>query len=194
MKKDLTATAVGLVVLTLVLGLLYPLAVTGVSQVAFNDAANGSQIERDGRVVGSRLLGQGFTSARYFHSRPSQSDYNPSATFFSNAGPNGQDTADAIRANADAYLKREGRYDAGLTRGAIPPDAVQTSASGVDPHITVDNARVQAHRVAAVRGLPPERVDELIDDHTDGRGLGLFGQPGVNVLQLNIALDEESSR
>lgn len=194
MKKDLTATAVGLVVLTLVLGLLYPLAVTGVSQVAFNDAANGSQIERDGRVVGSRLLGQGFTSARYFHSRPSQSEYNPSATFFSNAGPNGQDTADAIRANADAYLKREGRYDAALTRGAIPPDAVQTSASGVDPHITVDNARVQAHRVAAARDLPPERVDELIDDHTDGRGLGLFGQPGVNVLQLNIALDEESSR
>lgn len=194
MKKDLTATAVGLVVLTLVLGLLYPLAVTGVSQVAFNDAANGSQIERDGTVVGSRLLGQGFTSARYFHSRPSQSEYNPSATFFSNAGPNGQDTADAIRANADAYLKREGRYDHGLTRGAIPPDAVQTSASGVDPHITVDNARVQAHRVAAVRDLPPERVNALIDDHTDGRGLGLFGQPGVNVLQLNIALDEESSR
>ncbi|HST41455.1 MAG TPA: potassium-transporting ATPase subunit KdpC [Conexibacter sp.] len=194
MKKDLTATAVGLVVLTLVLGLLYPLAVTGVSQVAFNDAANGSQIERDGTVVGSRLLGQGFTSARYFHSRPSQSEYNPSATFFSNAGPNGQDTADAIRANADAYLKREGRYDAGLTRAAIPPDAVQTSASGVDPHITVDNARIQAHRVAAVRDLSPDRVDELIDDHTDGRGLGLFGAPGVNVLQLNIALDEESSR
>ncbi|MDW5597574.1 potassium-transporting ATPase subunit KdpC [Conexibacter stalactiti] len=194
MKKDLTATAVGLVVLTLVLGLLYPLAVTGVSQVAFNDAANGSQIERDGRVVGSRLLGQGFTSARYFHSRPSQSEYNPSATFFSNAGPNGQDTADAIGDNADAYLKREGRYDSGLTRGEIPPDAVQTSASGVDPHITVDNARIQAHRIAAVRELPLERIQQLIDDHTDGRGLGLFGQPGVNVLQLNIALDEESSR
>jgi K+-transporting ATPase ATPase C chain len=145
-------------------------------------------------VVGSRLLGQGFTSARYFRSRPSQSEYNPSATFFSNAGPNGQDTADAIRANADAYLKREGRYDAGLARGAIPPDAVQTSASGVDPHITVDNARIQAHRVAAVRDLSPDRVDELIDEHTDGRGLGLFGAPGVNVLQLNIALDEESSR
>jgi K+-transporting ATPase ATPase C chain len=192
MKKDLAATAVGLIALTLVLGLLYPLAVTGISQVAFNDTANGSQIERDGTVVGSRLLGQGFARAQYFHSRPSQSEYNPSATFFSNAGPNGQDTADAIRANAAAYLKREGRYDAELTRGAIPPDAVQTSGSGVDPHISVENARIQAHRIAAVRALPLERVQALIDDHTDDRGLGLFGAPGVNVLPLNIALDEES--
>jgi K+-transporting ATPase ATPase C chain len=192
MKKDLTATAVGLIALTLVLGLLYPLAVTGISQVAWGDAANGSQIERDGTVVGSRLLGQGFARAQYFHSRPSQSEYNPSATFFSNAGPNGQDTADAIRANAAAYLKREGRYDAELTRGAIPSDAVQTSGSGVDPHISVENARIQAHRIAAVRALPLERVQALIDDHTDDRGLGLFGAPGVNVLPLNIALDEES--
>jgi K+-transporting ATPase ATPase C chain len=192
MKKDLTATAVGLIVLTLVLGLLYPLAVTGIGQVAFNDAANGSQIKLDGRVVGSRLLGQGFRRAGYFHSRPSQSDYNPSATFFSNAGPNGADTRDAINDNADAYLKTEGRYDTSLTRDQIPPDAVQTSASGVDPHITVANARIQAHRVAAVRGLPPERVTQLIEDNTDDRSLGLFGEPGVNVLELNLALDKET--
>ncbi len=192
MKKDLTATVVGLIVLTLVLGLLYPLAVTGVGQVAFNDAANGSQVRIDGRVVGSRLLGQGFKQARYFHSRPSQSDWNPSATFFSNAGPNGADTRDAIRANAAAYLKLEGRYDPGLTLAQVPPDAVQTSASGVDPHITVANARIQAHRVAAVRGLPLERVDQLIEDNTDDRSLGLFGEPGVNVLELNLALDKET--
>ena len=192
MKKDLTATAVGLIVLTLVLGLLYPLAVTGIGQVAFNDAANGSQLTVDGRVVGSRLLGQGFRRADHFHSRPSQSDYNPSATFFSNAGPNGADTRDAIRDNAAAYLKTEGRYDTGLTLAQIPPDAVQTSASGVDPHITVANARIQAHRVAAVRGLPLDRVSQLIEANTDDRSLGLFGEPGVNVLQLNLALDKET--
>jgi potassium-transporting ATPase KdpC subunit len=192
MKKDLSATAVGLIVLTLVLGLLYPLAVTGVGQVVFNDAANGSQVKVDGRVIGSRLLGQGFRRADYFHSRPSQSDYNPSATFFSNAGPNGADTRDAIGERAAAYLKLEGRYDSGLTRARIPPDAVQTSASGVDPQITVANARIQAHRVAAVRGLPLERVNQLVKDNTDGRGLGLFGEPGVNVLELNLALDKET--
>lgn len=194
MKKDLTATAVSLIVLTLVLGLLYPLAVTGVSQVAFNDAANGSQLKVDGRVVGSRLLGQGFSRARYFHSRPSQSEYDPSATFFSNAGPNGADTRDAIADNADAYLKLEGRYDHGLTRDRIPPDAVQTSASGVDPQITPANARIQAHRVAAVREIPLARVNQLVADNTDDRSLGLFGEPGVNVLQLNIALDQETTR
>ncbi|ADB49156.1 potassium-transporting ATPase subunit KdpC [Conexibacter woesei] len=194
MKRDLQASVVALIVFTIVLGLLYPLAVTGVSQVAFNDAANGSLVKVDGRVVGSRLLGQGFRGPRYFHSRPSQTEWNPSATAFSNAGPNGADTRDAIAANADAYLRLEGRYDASLTRGEIPPDAVQTSGSGVDPHITPANARIQAHRVAEVRGLPLDRVNALIDDNTDGRGLGLFGQPGVNVLELNLALDKETTR
>ncbi|MDO8213864.1 potassium-transporting ATPase subunit KdpC [Conexibacter sp. CPCC 206217] len=194
MKKDLTATVVGLIVLTLVLGLLYPLVVTGVSQVAFNDAANGSQVKRDGRVVGSRLLGQSFNRPQYFHSRPSQSDYNPSATFFSNAGPNGADTRDTIAKAAKRYLKTEGGYDRTLTRAQIPPDAVQTSASGVDPQITPANARIQAHRVAAVRGLAIDRVDQLIDQNTDDRSLGLFGEPGVNVLQLNLALDKETAR
>lgn len=194
MKRDLTATVVALIVFTIVLGLLYPLAITGVSQVAFNHAANGSQVKVDGRVVGSRLLGQGFRAARYFHSRPSQTDYNPSATAFSNAGPNGADTRDAIQGRVDAYLKLEGRYDPALRRDRIPADAVQTSGSGVDPHISVANARIQAHRVAAVRGLPLDRVNALIDAHTDGRGLGLFGEPGVNVLQLNVALDKETTR
>lgn len=216
MKRDLHASVVALIVFTIVLGLLYPLAVTGISQVAFNDAANGKQVKVDGRVVGSSLLGQDFrrpvldragepkldadgnpvlvADERYFQSRPSQTGYNPSSTFFSNAGPNGADTRDAIAANADAYLELEGRYDRSLTRGEIPPDAVQTSGSGVDPHITPANARIQAHRVAAVRGLPLDRVNRLIDDNTDGRGLGLFGEPGVNVLELNLALDKETTR
>lgn len=194
MKRDAISTVIALLVMTLVLGLAYPLVVTGIGQVAFNSAANGSQVKVDGKVVGSRLLGQGFRGAEYFHSRPSQTEWNPSATAFSNAGPNGADTRDAIAERADAYLKLEGRYDRGLTRGQIPPDAVQTSGSGVDPQISVANARIQAHRVAAVRRLAPERVNALVEANTDGRGLGLFGEPGVNVLQLNIALDKETAR
>lgn len=194
MKRDALSSVIAVLVLTLVLGLAYPLVVTGIAQVAFNGPANGSQVKVDGRVVGSRLLGQGFRGPQYFHSRPSQTDWNPSGTAFSNAGPNGADTRDAIAERAAAYLKLEGRYDTGLTRAGIPPDAVQTSGSGVDPQITVANARIQAHRVAAVRGLPLDRVDQLVEQHTDGRGLGLFGEPGVNVLELNIALDKETAR
>jgi len=194
MKRDALSTVVALLALTLVLGLAYPLVVTGVAQVAFPGAANGSEMTVDGRTVGSRLLGQGFSQPRYFHSRPSQTEWNPSATAFSNAGPNGEDTRQAIAERADAYLKAEGRYAPGLTRDRIPADAVQTSGSGVDPHITVANARIQAHRVAAVRGLPLDRVQQLVDEHVDGRGLGLFGEPGVNVLELNIALDQETAR
>lgn len=194
LRKDAVTAVVALLVLTLVLGLAYPLAMTGVSQLAFPNKADGSPVTVDGRVVGSRLLGQAFRGPRYFHGRPSQSDYSATATFFSNAGPNGADTRDAIAANAVAYLRRERRYDPTLTRGAIPPDAVQTSGSGVDPHISPANAEIQAHRIAAVRGLAPGRVRDLIDQHTDGRGLGLFGEPGVNVLELNIALDKETSR
>ena len=194
MKRDALSTVVALLALTLVLGLAYPLAVTGVAQVAFPGAANGSEVTVDGRVVGSRLLGQGFRAARSFHSRPSQTDWNPSATSFSNAGPNGEDTRRAIAERADDYLRTEGRYAPGLTRDAIPADAVQTSGSGVDPHITVANARIQAHRVAAIRGLPLDRVQQLVDEHVDGRGLGLFGEPGVNVLELNLALDQETAR
>lgn len=194
LRNDLRVALVAIAVLTVVLGLAYPLLVTGVAQVAFPNAADGSLI-RDGagRVIGSRLLGQDFAGrAGSFQSRPSQSDYSATATFFSNAGPNGADTRDAIAANARAYLKRERPYAPGLTRAAVPSDAVQTSASGVDPHISTADARIQARRVAEVRGLPLARVHALIDAHTDGRGLGLFGEPGVNVLLLNLALDEES--
>lgn len=191
LRKDLTSSLIAIVVFTAVLGLGYPLLVTGVAQVAFPGAANGSLVhDAGGRTIGSRLLGQDFSGdRRSFQSRPSQTTYDPSATAFSNAGPNGADTRAAIAADARSYLRRERAYDPALTRAAIPPDAVQTSASGVDPHISSANARIQAHRIAATRHLPLARVNDLIDAHTDGRGLGLFGEPGVNVLQLNLALD-----
>jgi K+-transporting ATPase ATPase C chain len=192
MRRDLVSAVVAMVVFTLVLGLAYPLLVTGVAQVAFPHAANGSLVRDDaGRVVGSRLLGQAVDGPRWFHPRPSQSGYSASATFFSNAGPNGADTRDAVAAAARAYLRRERPYAPALARADVPPDAVQTSASGVDPHISPADAGIQAHRVAAVNGLPLARVRALIGDHTDGRGLGLFGEPGVNVLELNLALEEE---
>jgi K+-transporting ATPase ATPase C chain len=215
-RKELLASAIAIVVFTVVLGLAYPLFITGVSQVAFKNKAQGSQVTVNGRVVGSRLIAQDFQrqvigrdgrpevdrdgnpvlvpDVKYFQSRPSQTGYNPSATAFSNAGPNGADTRDAIRANAQSYLTLNKRYDPSLTLHQVPPDAVQTSASGVDPQISLANARIQAHRVADVRGIPLDTVNQLINDNTSGRGLGLFGDKGVNVLQLNLALDQERAR
>src|SRR4029079_8703384 len=120
----------------------------------------------------------------------SATGYNPAGTAFSNLGPNASDLKDAIVKNAAAYLKRERPFNPGLTRAAIPPDAVQTSASGVDPQISVRNADIQAGRVAARTGLPKARVLALVKDNTDDRALGVFGEPGVNVLDLNLALQE----
>jgi potassium-transporting ATPase KdpC subunit len=192
MKRDLISSLLAVLVLTVSLGLAYPLAVTGIAQVAFPGAADGSQVELDGRVVGSELIGQEFKGRAYFHSRPSATGYSGDVTFFGNAGPNSAELRDAIRAQLDAYLKLERPFDRQLTRDAVPVDAVTESASGVDPHISEANARIQAHRVAAVRGLPLDRVETLVADHTEGRSLGLFGEPGVNVLRLNVALEEEA--
>ncbi len=196
LRRDLLTSLIAIVAFTALLGLGYPLLVTGISQVAFPGASNGSLVhDAGGHAIGSRLLGQDFKGdPRYVQSRPSQTTYDPSATAFSNAGPNGADTRAAIAQNARAYLKLERPYDPALTRAAIPPDAVQTSASGVDPHISPANARIQAHRIAATRHLSLAHVNDLIAAHTDGRGVGLFGEPGVNVLQLNLALDRETSR
>jgi len=191
-RRDLIAALVAIVTFTLVLGLAYPLLVTGVAQVAFPGKADGSLVTVDGKVIGSRLLGQGFEGEGWFHSRPSQSEWSASATFFSNLGPNGADTREAIDAAARAYLRDEHRFSPGLTLADVPPDAVQMSGSGVDPHISVENARIQSRRVAATRGLAPADVERLVDEHTDGRGLGLFGELGVNVLALNIALEKEA--
>jgi K+-transporting ATPase ATPase C chain len=186
---------VAALVLTLVFGLIYPIAFTGLAQVTFSDKADGSLVERDGKVVGSSLAAQAFTKPQYFHPRPSATapEYNAAATTFANLGPTNPDLAKAVRERIDAILELEGPHNPGLEIGDIPVDAVTTSGSGIDPHISPANADLQAARVAEERGLTPERVQELIDDHTEGRWLGLFGEPGVNVLELNLALDEETT-
>ncbi len=190
MRRDLLTSLLAVVVLTLVLGLAYPLAITGIAQVVFPGKADGSQVSFAGRVVGSKLIGQEFKGRAYFHSRPSATGYSGDVTFFGNAGPNSAELRDAIRENLAAYVRLERPYDRSLTRRQVPVDAVTESASGVDPQISEANARIQAHRVAAVRGLSLQQVEELISDHTDGRSLGVLGEPGVNGLQLNIALEE----
>lgn len=192
MRKDLLTSLIAVVVMTVVLGLAYPLAITGIAQVVFPGSANGSEVSFDGRVVGSKLIGQEFKGKGYFHSRPSATEYSGSVTFFGNGGPNNVETRESIREKLAAYVQLEKPYDHSLTKERVPVDAVTESASGVDPQISEANARIQAHRVAAVRRLPLSRVEELISDHTDDRFLGVLGEPGVNVLQLNIALEEEA--
>jgi K+-transporting ATPase ATPase C chain len=193
MRRDLLTSAIAVVVLTVVLGIAYPLAITGISQVAFPGKANGSKLSVDGRVVGSSLIGQDFKGKpAYFQSRPSATEYSGDVTYFSNLGPNSVEAREAVRENLAAYVAREKPFDKSLTKDRVPVDAVTESASGIDPHISQANAWIQAHRIAAVRHLPPARVDALISAHTDGRSLGLLGEPGVNVLRLNIALDEEA--
>jgi potassium-transporting ATPase KdpC subunit len=190
--KDLRTGLIAVVAMTLVLGLAYPLVVTGISQVLFPGAANGSLVKLDGKVVGSRLIGQEFKGKAFFHSRPSATGYSGEATFFANVGPNSKEGREEVRENLAAYLKLNRPYDKGLTKDEVPVDAVTNSASGVDPQISEANARIQAHRVAAARGLPLGEVESMIGDAVEGRGLGLFGEPGVNVLELNIALEERA--
>ncbi len=194
LRKDLTTAAIALVFFTLLLGIAYPLATTGVAQVLFPGAADGSKIEVDGKVVGSELIGQDFGGdPRYFQGRPSATGYSANVTYFNNLGPNNKELSELFAEELDTYLAREGRYDKGLTAAEVPVDAVTTSASGVDPHISEANARIQAHRVAAGRGLPLDRILELVAEHTEGRFL-VFGEAGVNVLALNIALDQEEEQ
>jgi K+-transporting ATPase ATPase C chain len=206
--KELSTAVIAILVFTVLLGVAYPLIMTGISQVAFPSKADGSQIKVGGKVVGSRLIGQAFVidtgkkdsdgnaitrpDPKYFQPRPSATGYSGSATFFSNRGPNSAVGRFFFRDQLAAYMALEGRFDPGLTKAKVPVDAVTTSASGVDPHISQANARIQAHRIASVRRLPLKRVDQLIDDNTDGRFLGVLGEPGVNVLELNLALDKEA--
>jgi potassium-transporting ATPase KdpC subunit len=193
MRRDLVSAVLAILAVTVVFGLAYPLVVTGISQVAFHGRANGSLIHRDGKLVGSRLLAQPVKGDRYFFPRPSTAtDYNPAATAFTNLGPNSKAARDAFSKALAAYLKRERRYDPGLRAARVPVDAVTSSASGVDPQISPANAAIQAHRVAAVRHLPLARVMALVHAHTDGRSLGVLGEPGVNVLQLDLALDDHT--
>ena len=193
--RELRTAAIAVVVFTLALGLAYPLFMTGVSQVVFPDRADGSMIERDGKVVGSKLIGQDVSKDdSYFQSRPSATDYAPAATFFNNQGPSQDELAEQLKGYVRAYLKRERPYTPGLTAADIPSDAVTTSASGVDPHISEDNARIQANRVAEVRGIDKARVLELIDDNASRPLLGLAGDKSINVLELNLDLDREAAR
>lgn len=190
--RQVLGSVSAIVLLTAVLGFAYPLLVTGIGSAAFPSQAGGSLIRVDGRVIGSRLAAQAFSGARYFHERPSATSpaYNAAGTTFANLGPTSPELAKAVAANAAAVLKLERPYNPGLTVHDVPVDAVVTSASGIDPDISLAYAHLQAARVAAVRHLPPAYVRRLIAKNTDGRFVGLFGEPGVNVLELNLALDE----
>ena len=190
--RALVASLVAIVLITVVLGFGYPALMTGFGEVALPRQANGSLIVRNGTVVGSSLAAQPFTSPRYFHERPSTTSppYNPGFTTFSNLGPTSPALAKLVKQNADAILKLEGPYNPGLTIHQIPVDAVTTSASGIDPDISPAYAALQSKRVAAVRRLPLATVQKLVQQYDHGRSWGFFGEPGVNVLELNIALDQ----
>jgi potassium-transporting ATPase KdpC subunit len=193
MGRELWTSIRAVLVFTVICGLIYPFAVWGIGQVAFHGRANGSQIHVNGKLVGSRLIGEDFSKhPEYFQERPSQDSYDSAATFFSNRGPNSSAAVYFYRDQLAAYLKREQPYDRGLTAAQVPVDAVTTSGSGVDPQISVANARIQAHRIAAQRKLALATVNQLIDDNTDGRFLGVLGEPGVNVVDLNLALDHKA--
>jgi potassium-transporting ATPase KdpC subunit len=212
LRRDIITAAIGTLLLTLFLGIVYPLVVTGISQVAFPGNADGQRVYVNGKLVGSKIIGQSFAlqvvkngkplldkngnpvtvpDPRYFQTRPSATvpPNNGAASTFSNLGPNNVATEQAIAANIKAYLALEKPYDPGLTPAKVPVDAANTSASGLDPDISVANADIQAHRIAAVRHLPMATVRHLISQNTTGRGLGFSGEPGVDVLDLNLALD-----
>ncbi|HYZ29722.1 MAG TPA: potassium-transporting ATPase subunit KdpC [Thermoleophilaceae bacterium] len=195
MRRDLISSVLGIVAMTIVLGLAYPLVVTAIAQVAFHGQANGSLIKSDGKVIGSKLIAQDFKrDPRYFQPRPSTAtNYSASASAFTNLGPNSKDARDTFKKNLDAYLELEGPYNPGLTAKSVPIDAVTSSASGIDPQISVTNARIQAHRIAKVRRVSLATVDKLVDEHTTGRFIGIFGERGVNVLELNLALNSLES-
>jgi K+-transporting ATPase ATPase C chain len=203
MRRQLLPALVMVLAFTVLTGLIYPLVVTGIAQSVFKDKADGELIERDGQVIGSHWIGQPFTAPEYFHPRPSATDYTPGPgyAFASNEGPLsdrflfGEDdpetpadesTSTGVDDRVLAYREENGLAD----DAEVPVDAVTGSGSSLDPHISVANARIQAARVAQARGLEAAVVLELVDDHTEGRALGFLGEPGVNVLELNLALDE----
>jgi potassium-transporting ATPase KdpC subunit len=214
MRRDLISSAIGIVLFTLLCGIAYPLVVLGVSQAAFPGNANGQKVYVHGKLAGSKIIGQSFGTVvlgkngkpemqdgnpvttpdpRYFQTRPSGTTPadNDAATEFANYGPNSTITEKAIASNISAYIQLNGRYyPGGLTAAKVPVDAADTSASGVDPEISVRNAGIQAYRVAAVRGLPLTTVMKLVSKYTLKRGIGFAGEPGVDVLELNLALDQ----
>jgi len=196
MLKEFRTAVVVLIGLTLITGLLYPLAMTGIAQVLFPTQAQGSLIVQDGKVVGSSLIGQPFNDPKYFHGRPSattapdpqdssktvEAPYNAANSGGSNLGPTSKALADRMTADVE-------RLKAENPSAAVPIDLVTTSGSGLDPDISADAAYFQVPRVAQARGMPPERLRALVESEIQGRTLGLFGEPRVNVLKLNLALD-----
>lgn len=188
MRRQTVAAIRMLVALTVVCGLIYPLVVTGIAQVVSKDRANGSLLESGGDVVGSSLIGQAFDGDQWFHARPDAFD--PTASGASNLGPSNPDLGTAAQDAADSVRKVEGIG----ADTSLPVDAVTTSGSGLDPDISPAYARLQAARVAQARGLSTEQVLRLIEDNTKGRTWGILGEPRVNVLLLNLALDQLASQ
>jgi potassium-transporting ATPase KdpC subunit len=213
MKRDVVTSVLAVIVFAILLGLVYPLVITGVSQVAFPGDANGQKVYVNGKLVGSKIIGQSFAKPvigkngkpeekeeelvtepvlTYFQSRPSATEggaYNAAASTFSNRGPNDKVTEEDDAENIKVYLEQNKAYDPGLSVSRVPVDAANTSASNLDPEISQANAWIQAHRIAALRKLSLSVVDGLISKYTSGRGLGFSGERGVNVLELNLALD-----
>lgn len=188
MIRNAVRACVALIVLTVLTGVVYPVVITGVAQLTMGAKADGSLVRVGDRIVGSSSVGQLWRGEEWFHGRPSAVDYDASTSSGSNLGPTSQDLAYLITERADAVLALEGPYHPDLKASDIPVDLLTASASGLDPDISVAAAELQASRIASVRGLAPEVVASLIDRFTEGRTLGLLGQPRVNVLELNLAL------
>jgi len=190
MKKNLITAFLMTIATTILLGLIYPLAVTGVAQLVFRDKANGQIVRRNGEVIGSRIIAQPFTSAKYFHPRPSfagANGYDAANSGGTNYAPTNQKLIDRVKADA-ASLQAENPGQ------PIPADLITMSASGLDPEISPAAAEFQVPRVARERGLAESTLRQLVEQHTEQRDLGLFGEPRVNVLELNLALDEVSAK
>ena len=187
MKRNLLTAALMTVATTILLGIIYPLLVTGIAQLVFPDKANGELIRRNGRVVGSRLIGQPFSSPAYFHSRPSAAGtgYDAADSGGSNLGPTNRKLLERVKSDA-------ARFQAENPGAPVPVDLVTASASGLDPDISPAAAEFQIPRVAHARGLSVQAVRQLVAQHTRGRALGFLGEPRVNVLELNLAMDERA--
>ncbi|MBV8549766.1 MAG: K(+)-transporting ATPase subunit C [Acidobacteriaceae bacterium] len=192
MLQELKPALKMVLLLTIATGLVYPGVITGLCQVFFKNAANGSLIRQNGHVIGSALIGQNFTRPEYFHPRPSAAGndgYDPTASSGSNLGPTSQKLFDRLKAAADQFRKDNPDF-----KGPIPADALTASGSGLDPEISVANAQAQAARVAKARGISVDAVDKLVASATEARSLGFLGEPRVNVLGLNLALDQQFSK
>ena len=184
MRAQLWAAIKIFLVITVLVGIAYPLVVTGIAQVAFQHEADGSLIKQNGTVVGSELLGQEFKGAKWFQPRPSAADYDGLASGGTNLGPTNPDLIKTVKQRVAAYREANGL----AASEPVPVDAVTASGSGLDPHISKLNAQYQSRRVAQARGISKQKLQQLIDDNTDDPSLGFLGEPGVNVLKLNLAL------